>query len=58
MKAKKKKFFSASTESSIRLRNEHHLFRKVYKKYLILRIRHKISFIAFEKRMTIMELFV
>ena len=58
MKTNKKKFFSASVEAKIRLTNEHHLFRKVYKKYLIIRIRQKISFMAFEKRMTVLELFI
>ena len=58
MRTNKKKFFSASTEAKIRLTNEHRLFRKVYKKYLIIRIRQKISFMAFEKRMTVFELFI
>lgn len=46
---------------SVRLRliqtNEHYLFRKVYIKFLIMRVRAKISFMALSKRMTIVELF-
>ena len=37
--------------------NEQKLFYKVYFRFLILRVRAKISFMAFEKRMTIVELF-
>ena len=39
------------------LENEHMVFKKVYLKYLILKIRAKISYIAFVKKMTIVELF-
>ena len=39
------------------LENEHSIFKKVYLKYLILKIRAKISYMAFAKRMTIVELF-
>ena len=38
--------------------NQHKLYRKVYLKYLIMRVRAKISFIALEKRMTVLELFI
>lgn len=38
-------------------KNEHILFRKVYMKYLILKVRAKISYMAFVKKMTIAELF-
>ena len=43
---------------NIKQTNEHNLFRKIYLKYLIMRIRAKISFMAFEKRMTIVEIIV
>lgn len=46
MKKNNKKFFSKSTEALIKQRNEHNLFRKVHLKYLIMRIRAKISFMA------------
>ena len=36
---------------------EHILFKRVYLKFLILRVRNKISYIALRKRMTIIELF-
>jgi hypothetical protein len=38
------------------MRNEHQIFRTVYLKYLIMRVRMKISYTAFEKRMTVHEL--
>ena len=38
-------------------KNEHSLFRKVYMKYLILKVRAKISYMAFVKKMTVIELF-
>lgn len=34
------------------------MFRKVHFKYLIMRVRAKISFMAFERRMTAKELIV
>ena len=58
MKKHNKKYISAPVETEIRLKNEHKVFRKIYLKYMILRVRAKISLIAFEKRMTILELFV
>lgn len=54
----KKKFISQSVFQSIRQKNEHLLFRKVHLKYLILRVRAKISYMAFERRMTVAELIV
>ena len=42
----------------IKQTNEHKLFRKVYLKYLIMRIRAKISFMALQRRMTIVELII
>ena len=58
MRKNQKLYLSAPVEAKLRLKNEHRLFRKIYLKYLIMRVRAKISFIAFEKRMTIMELLV
>ena len=43
---------------SIKTTNEHKVFRKVYLKYLIMRVRGKISFMALVKRLTITELFL
>jgi len=37
--------------------NENKVFRKVYSKFIILRVRAKISWMAFRKNMTIIELF-
>ena len=34
------------------------LLQKVYKKYIIIRFRQKISFIAFKKKMSLVELFL
>ena len=42
----------------IKQKNEHEIFRTVKFKYLIMRVRAKISFMAFEKRMTVVEFFV
>jgi hypothetical protein len=39
-------------------KNRHEVFRKIYVKYLIMRVRAKISFMALQKRCTVMELFV
>lgn len=38
--------------------NKHRLIRKVYLKYLLMRVRTKISYMAMEQRITITELFV
>ena len=53
-----KKFVSDSIRYTIKYGNEHKIFRKVYLKYKLMRVRSKISFMAFQKRMTILELFV
>lgn len=53
-----KNFVSDSVRYQIKQSCEHKLFRKVYLKYIIMRVRSKISFIAFEKRLTIQELFI
>jgi len=53
-----KQLISESVAQKIKQSNEHLLFRKVYLKYLILRIRAKISFMALKKRQTVTELFV
>jgi hypothetical protein len=52
-----KQFISDSVRYKIRQTNEHNVYRKVFLKYLLLRIRSKISFLAFKKKMTIVELF-
>ena len=36
---------------------EQKLFRKIYKKYLLMKVRNKISYMALLKRYTIVELF-
>lgn len=53
-----KNWVSESVRQNIKQTNEHKIFRKTYLKYLLMRVRQKISFIAFERRMTIPELFV
>ena len=53
-----KKSLTEDEKQEYILENEHKVFNKVYFKYLLLKIRAKISFIAFQKRMTISELFV
>lgn len=54
----KRRYILKHESELIRLKNEQTVFRKVYLKYLIIRVRIKISFIALQKRMTILELFV
>ena len=54
----KKKYISECMMLSIKTTNEHKVFRKVYIKYLIMRVRAKISFMALVKRLTIVELFL
>ena len=44
---------SETVRANLDLTNEHTVFRKVHLKYLIMRLRAKISFIALKKRMTI-----
>lgn len=58
MKKHKKLYLAAPIKARIRLTNEHRVFRKIYLKYLIMRVRAKISLMAFTKRMTVIELFV
>ena len=48
---------SQSVKNAITLKNEHMIFGKVYMKYLIMRVRAKISYMALLNRMTIVELF-
>jgi len=48
---------SESTRIKIIHANEHKVFYSTYFKYLIMRIRAKISYICLEKRMTVVELF-
>lgn len=47
---------SESKRQEIKERSEYTVYRRVYFKYQVLKIRHKISYSAFEKRMTIPEL--
>ena len=53
-----KRLISDSVMYHIKQTNEHKLFRKVYLKYLVMKIRAKISFMALEKRMTVVELII
>lgn len=53
----KKKEFSKTLAIKIRLKNKLTIMRKAYLKYLIIKFRQKISFIAFKKKMSIIELF-
>ena len=59
-KKMKRDNFKASTASSflskVRYKNKLKLMRKTYLKYLIIKLRIKISFIAFKKKMTLVEL--
>lgn len=48
---------SKKQKNEIRNKNEHILVNKVYFKYLMMKIRHKISYMAFEKMVTINEIF-
>ena len=54
----KKTYISECMMLSIKTTNEHRVFRKVYLKYLIMRVRAKIGFMALVKRITIAELFL
>lgn len=49
---------SESKKQEIRERSEYTVYRRVYLKYQILKIRHKISYSAFQKKMTIPEMLV
>lgn len=53
----KKKEFSKTLSIKIRLKNKLKIMRSTYLKYLIIKFRQKISFIAFKKKMSIVELF-
>tara|TARA_B110000285_G_C14857223_1_gene482799 strand:- start:372 stop:662 length:291 start_codon:yes stop_codon:yes gene_type:complete len=53
----KKKEFSKTLSIKIRLKNKLSIMRMSYLKYLIIKFRQKISFIAFKKKMSIVELF-
>ena len=44
-------------KNEINDKNRHMLMRKVYMKYLVMKVRAKISFMALQKRMTVVELF-
>lgn len=44
-------------KNEINDKNRHLLMRKIYMKYLLMRVRAKIAFMALQKRMTIVELF-
>lgn len=44
-------------KNEINDKNRHMLMRKIYMKYLLMRVRAKIAFMALQKRMTIVELF-
>ena len=39
------------------MENENKIYRKVYLKFLILKVRAKISYMAFLRNMTVIELF-
>ena len=47
-----------SVLNNLAQQNENQVFRKVFLKYLVMRARAKISFIALQKRLTVMELFI
>jgi len=48
---------SKRNDEELRKEVDHLMMRKVYLKYLIMRVRSKISYIAFKKRVTVAELF-
>lgn len=54
----RKTIVSESALQNIKQTNKHHLFRKIYLKYVLMRIRAKISFMALERRMTVVELLI
>ena len=58
MKKNKRVEISGARELQIMQKNEMKLFTKVCQKYTILKVRNKISFIAFQKGYTIQELFL
>jgi|TARA_B110000285_G_scaffold228418_1_gene291377 hypothetical protein len=51
------KIISSSKEGHILQVNKHKVFKKINLKFKIIIIRNKISYMAFEKGMTIKELF-
>ena len=53
-----KRMISQSVEQKIEQTNENSLFRKIHLKFVIMRVRAKISYMAFVKRLTIIELFL
>ena len=55
---KNKTLLSDSTISKIAAKNEHSLFRKVYLKYMVMKIRQKISYIALTKKQSLLEVFL
>ena len=42
----------------IKLKNKHIIMKHAYKKYIIIKFRQKISFLAFKNKQTIVELFM
>ena len=58
LKKSKQKEFKAGVKERIEKQVKHQVMRKVRLKYIILRVRAKISFIAFEQKKTILELLV
>lgn len=54
----KKGLISKSVEQKIEQTNENSLFRKIHLKFIIMRVRAKISYMAFIRRMTVLELFL
>ena len=57
-KKDKKSLISASNEQLMMSTNENFLFRKIYIKFIVMRVRAKISYMAMIRRMTVVELFV
>lgn len=53
-----KKVISEATKFTLRSKNEQQVFRKVYLKYVIMRVRSKISFMALRERKTITEFLI
>ena len=49
---------SESRRHNFLQKNEYRIFRQINMKYTIMRIRMKISYMAFEKQVTLMELFL
>ena len=49
---------STKSTTDAAIQNEHLLFSKVYRKYVVMKVRAKISFMAWKNSKTISELFV